>query len=363
MLYLFKENISLENVKEKYIETIKNDSRFTKEINEDLITIEEKYTKYCFYEGTIKDHIYFIKNKITNESINGTIDVSLAYSSKDFKLNGLKKSDSIIIDEFSSKVQNDKESKEDFKRFIDKINDKLEYLICQKHDIKPSRKIHLEISPIEKFSEYNETFYFEKIYEIHYRDSSKKGDYVSILSSVNLKFYKLEYVYSDEYHYYQELFRRPIVYIPSEYRTLYDIDGFKIFQSMKRKLQYNSEFDIYKKIKGNIDFYEYKQYKDYLYSGIYYFKIKKYLNRIIIDDEDIKRKIYLSFLTLHYNKDSGLFLYECGKSDMLPDNSETKLIKYLKISCLLGSMEAKKYLYEYYSSSLNFNESLKKRYS
>ncbi|MGM9969150.1 MAG: hypothetical protein ACI35S_02000 [Anaeroplasma sp.] len=363
-MYLFEKKLSLDEALTLYISSIKDDHRFKNDIDEKLISIEEKCYGYAFYDGFLHNQAYFIKKMDEESSIDGKIDLYISHSSGPFILHNLKKSFNVLsVEQLPQKVENERELKESFDIFINKTTEKLKFDICDRHHITPSRSIHIDIAPIENFDKLLKEYYYEIVYEIHYRDKTKKKDYVSVLSSVTSKFYRFEYVLSNSYMEFLKYFKRPIVHIPKEYIEYYYIDSFKVYESMNEKLNYSKKEDIYKKIRTNIEYCEYSQYKDYLYTGIFYFKIKKYLSKVIIDNDEIKRKIYLCFLTLNFNPESGIFLYKCGLYRLLPDNDIKKLIKYLKISYSLGSMEAKRLLYLHYNSSQYYDLYFVKKYS
>lgn len=364
MKLLFIDKLDKNNALLLFKKKIKEDSRFINDINDNLLTIEEKYQVYVYYEGYLHNHSYFIKNDISSKSINGNIDLMTNYISPLFLLNGLSKNmEYNEIEDLLEPIYNKKELDSDFNNFITIVKDKLIQDVCNKHNIKPSKGIFVDVAPIEGFHSLDEILYFERIYEFHYRDKSRKKDYVSILSSVTNNFFKLEFVYNEKYTTYLKYFKRPISYIPKEYIEYYYIQGFDTYLHMKNKLNYSKEIEIYKQVKGNISHLEYKKYKDYLYTGIFYFKIKSYLSRLSIDNEDIKKKIYLSYLTLKYNKESGLFLYECSLLNLLPDNSIPTRLRFLRISYSLGSLDAKTCLYRHYCKPIYYDEKAINKYS
>ncbi len=206
-------------------------------------------------------------------------------------------------------------------------------------------------------------YIYESVYIIRYRDKTQNKDYVSIYSSYHNDFYSFDFVKSNEYLEYKRKYARPISYIPKEFIELYYADSFKVYIQTINRLRYSSKREILRKIRINTKYIDNLEYKEYLYMGIYYFKIRKYLKKIKIDSNDIKRKIYLSYLCLYHNENAGLFLFECGKLGILNNCKIGYLIGLLKISYSLGSLEAKKLLYEQYSLPRYYDEYFINKYS
>ena len=75
-------------------------------------------------------------------------------------------------------------------------------------------------------------------------------------------------------------------------------------------------------------------------------------------NEKLKDKIFYYYLTLGHNKESGLELAKLIKLGLVSDSYPKMLMK----STELGSLEAKKYLIEYYKSPKYYNENILKRY-
>ncbi len=361
--YILKDNINKNIALELYKIKIQEDLRFAGEVNESLLTIEERYNSYYFFDCSIHNHAYFYNNKITNESIDGKIDIQLSYSDKDFILNELPKRSAAEAPGFEEKLLDDKKYDKVFKELIQNVKDKALSIITLKHNVKPSRYIHIDIGPLEGFHILNCEIYYEKVYIFRYRNEQKKKDFVSILSGYSQTFYQLEFVYSPEYIEFLTKYKRPIEYIPKEYLPYYYIDSFAVYHRVNKKLEFESSKGILKKIRDNISYENYSLYNDYLKSGIYYFRIHKYLKKLKIEQKPLRYHIYLAYLTLKYQKESGFFLYECSCLGILPKNDIPEKIRFLEASYRLGNLEAKKVLYEHYSMPLYFNSNMVKKYS
>lgn len=358
--YLLTSTINKEEALRIYIDEIKNNEMFIDEFDESLITLEEYYYCYGFYKSFIKDLKYFIKDQINNKIINGLIDMNTEYSSRGFIINNLSKDNAIEIED-EYEILNKTEFDKEYQFFIDKINDRLKLSITNVNRITPSKNVFIDVEPIKDFEEFSSDFYFEKVYLFRYRGSKKK-DHITIMSSINKSFYRLKF---EESLVYKEYLKhgRLFMIVPKYYLDEYDNEAFKTFRMAKKINEHMSDKDLYLKVKANIKNKENALYLDYLYLGIYYFKVRSFIKRIDINDENIKRRIYLSYLALGYNKDAGIFLYECAKLGLLYDNSLANQLRLLKKSYSLGSMHAKKYLYLHYSSYLYRDDYKLKKYS
>ena len=361
--FLFKSNISKDDAYKQYINTINTDLRYDKNIDENLLSIEEKYVSYYFIESAIYNHPYFYHNKLTSKEIDGKIDILYNYSDSDFILNELKKSDAEKIEDIELDLLDDKRYDNTYSFFIKEVKNKAMSNILSRHLISPSKYIHIDISPIEKFDINNINSYYEKVYIFRYRSPDKRDDYISILSSYSGNFYKFDFVKSIDYNNYLVKYKRPIEYIPKDYLDYYHNESFLAYINAEKALDFEQRNDLLVKIKKNIDYEAYSLHEKYLKMGIYYFKIRKYLKKIKNIDKPLKLHIYYSYLTLRYHNDSGVFLYKCAKLGLLGNISMNERIGYLLKSYKLKSLEAKKLLYEHYSSRDYYNEVMVKKYS
>lgn len=358
--YLINSSISKDEALNIYINQIKNNEMFIDSFDETLITEEECYYCYGFYKSFIKDLKYFIKDLINNKTINGLIDMNTEYSSRDFLINNLSKDDVIEFND-EVKILNKESFDKEYQFFIDKINDKLKYAITETNRITPSKNIFIDIEAIKDFEDFSSDLYYEKVYLFRYRGNKKK-DYITIISSTSKAFYKLEFEESLAYKEYLK-HGRLFMIVPKQYLSEYDNEAFKAFMMAKKIKNHMTDKELYIKVKSNLKNEENALYQDYLYLGIYYFKIRSLIKKININDKNLKRRIYLSYLALSYNKDAGLFLWDCAKLGLLYDNSIKQQLKFLNKSYNLGSMHAKKYLYLHYSSYLYHDEIKLKKYS
>ena len=361
--YLFDTTITSQEALELYKTKITADNRYIHELDESLITIEEDYNVYYFFDAEIFDHSYYYIDKVKNIKVDGKIDLYCVKTDSNFLLNNLNKYDtSTKIEDYINYID-DGEYKKVLLEFIEELKDKSITNICKKHNNKPSKNVHIDIDLISGFSNFKLEVYMEKVYNIRYRSNQNKNDYVSILSTITKNFYVFNFIYNDEYNKYLKLYKRPITYIPKSFLEYYYIDGFDVYNNVNKKLEFETYNSILKKIKENIEFEDYSPYNEYLYAGIFYFKIASYLKKLNCDSNDLKKKIYLSYLTLNYQSTSGLFLYECACLGLLEDNSINYKIKLLNCSFKLKNLTAKKCLYEHYKNPRYYDERMVKKYS
>lgn len=361
--FLFEDSIDMNFGLNIYKESISKDDRFINHIDESILTIEEKYFAYYNLDACINNHPYYYKNKLNNEECDGQVDICYVQTDKYFILNELVKNNAIQIDDANFDILNVESYDNCYKKFISSLKNKALELISKKHNIKPSRYNYIDVGLFDGFSKFEEEIYFERVYIFRYKSIQKKKDFISVFSCYNKKFYQLEFPYSQEYLEYYRLYKRPIEYIPSELLDLYYKDSFKAYKSTRKKLLFEQRDVILKKIKKSLNYESYSMYEDYLNSGIFYFKINRYLKKINTEDGDLKRKIYMAYLTLNYKKESGLFLYDCANLNLLDDKGNSMKIKFLECSYKLKNMRAKKILYDYYSMPINYNPALIKKYS
>lgn len=361
--FLFNSNITKDEALELYKNKIKEDKRYIKELDETILTIEEAFNVYYFFEADIVDHSYYYIDKEKSIKVDGKIDLYHIKSDSLFLLNNLSKYDSNVKLEDSIDYIEEDKYKLALNLFLDELKDKAITTICKKHNNHPSKHVHLDIDLISGFTNFKLDAYIEKVYIIRYRSVFNKNDYVSILSAVNKDFYSFEYVYNNEYNKYLKLYKRPLSYIPKTFIEYYYIDGFNVYININKKLEYETYNSILNKIKENIEYEDYTPYNEYLYAGIFYFRISSYLKKLVIDSNDLKKKIYLAYLTLSYQAGSGLFLYECATLGLLENNSINYRIKLLNYSYKLKNLMAKKLLYEHYKNPRYYDEKLVKKYS
>jgi hypothetical protein len=361
--YLFDNAITHEEALSIYIDKIKKDNRYINEIDETLITVEEDYNVYYFFDADIIDHSYYYIDKENNIKVDGKIDLYNNKSDPLFLLNNLSKYDSNAkLDDFNNYIYEEK-YKEALGLFLEELKDKAITTICKKHNNQPSKYVHIDIDLISGFTNYKLDVYIEKVYIFRYRSTVSKKDFISILSSVSKEFYSFEFIYNNEFNKYLKLYKRPLSYIPKTFIDYYYMDGFNTYVNVNKKLEFETYKSILAKIKENIEYEDYTPYNEYLYAGIFYFKISSYLKKMNTDNNELKKKIYLAYLTLNYQASSGLFLYECATLGLLEDNSVNYKIKLLNYSYKLKNLMAKKLLYEHYKNPRYYDERLLKKYS
>lgn len=362
-IFILEGNTDISSAYKFFEEEIKANPMYDKVYNKSVLGIEEMYIAYYFFDTNINDLPYFFVNNETGQKYNGKIDVSCLLNDSAFLLNGLNKEDFKEINDAELNIYNKKDYGKKHKLLINKIKDKTMEIITKRHNLKKNKNIYIDVAPIEEINSFKLSIYYEKVYVIRYKYSSFRKEYICILSDYNQRFYQFDFNKSIVFLEFLKKYRTPIEPIPKDYLNDYYKEAFKVYLNTLKKLEYESYRGLLKKIKNNIDYEEYNLYIDYLTTGIFYFRIKKYLKRLNINDENIRKRIMLSYLTLNYQKSSGLFLYECAKLNLLNDSSTKRQISFLQKSFYLGSLEAKKLLYDHYNEPIYYDEQLIKRYS
>lgn len=362
-MYILEEKLNLEDVYLIFENEIKNNPKYNKNFNKTLLSVEQMYFAYYFFDIKIDNLSYFYINNETNERYNGKLDMPYIMTDSLFILNELRKTNFKEADNVNLCVINDKDYDKKKKLLIKNIKEKALINITNLHKLNKNKNIHIDIAPIEKIDTFNLEIFYEKVYVIKYKPYSHKKEYTSILSDYNKHFYLFDYEKSECYLNYLKRYKYPIQVIPKEFlEDYYDI-SFNVYLKTLNKLEYENSKVLQRKIKNNIDYEEYNLYKDYLSMGIYYFKNKRYLKRLNSKEGNLRQRILFSFLTLNYQANSGVFLYECAKLNLLHDSTIKKQIYFLQKSYRLGSSEAKKILYDHYSQPMYYDELSIKRYS
>lgn len=361
-LFLLSDKLTIEEGKELYIKTIKNDIRFNHNISFDRLNIIDSYFDYYSYSLKILNLPYYLLDIKKDYHIDAKIDINFMYQDPNYVLNEINRNDETEISNTNNINLYDDKEKYFYKRVLELINIKA---INNALDINNSKykNVKLQIGLIDKFDECNIKKIYEHILIFYYKSLERKNDFISILSLYNKTFYKLEFEHNDSYLEFYKYHKRPNAYIPKEYLDYYYLNAYKAYLSINEKLKFETNGKILKKIKEGINYKDYSLYNDYLNLGIYYYKLNKYLSYYIYKGKTIKEKIYYAYLTLYYNKDSGLFLANCFDMDLLESKDINTKIKYLKISNSLKSLEAKTLLFKHYSSSLYYDEYKMKRYT
>lgn len=361
---IFIESINKDSAYIKYKDAIVSSSKFIKDINDELITIEEGYYIYCFYHGEIKDLEYLaIQN---NKNIKGKIDIEHDYFSGDFLLNDLSRdmaNNSInSLDGYNIFNMSDVIKCEKF--FINSIISKGEEMICKRHRVLLTNKDNkVDVVPIREFKVFNKDFYLEKVYKIHYVSKFKKKNYVSIISGVTGRVYELSYIINEEYKEFLKKYKNPIVYIPNFLKEDYYEKCYKIYLKTKEELRFLSEKELYKKIKDNIENNNHPNHEEYLLEGIFYFKKRGYLKYYnVIETNRLRITLLDLYLGLNYQNLCGYKLAEYYKLGIILGDNKDR-IKMLETSCRLGNVAAKKLLYEHYLEPKYYDEYYLKRYS
>lgn len=347
-------------LKELFINAIKESKMFVSDIEEELLAITKSCIAYPFYDGVIRNLEYLaVKN---GHQTTGKMDVSFNLSSPKFLIEEFKTKDfSLELDEYYEKdILNDDEIKEFEKKFINGILDKMKANICTRHNLFLNDKNNtIDIAPIKDFESLNKRFYFEEVVCFTYFDKSTKKTLKSVYSSLLKRFYKLDFIKKEEYKSYLKKYKRPLVYLPKEFYDDYYNLSYGVYLETCEQLKYITSSDLLKKIKSNIEYKSYTKYKEYLNQIIFYYKRKDYLKEFNIEAESLREQIFYYYLTLRHNNKSGLKLAELVKSHILNDS----YIRLLEISCKLGNQEAKKLLFEYYNHPATYSSIYLKRYS
>ena len=358
--YIFPCTSTKEEAIIKYKESIKNDNRFEDTVDDDLLTVEEDFNSYYFFEADIYNHNYYYVNKLKGEKIDGKLDIHYQMSDPEFLINGLDKKNA-NEDPLNEYIK--PKYKSSFDSFLLGIKEKAITSIYYRHNAHPSKNVYVDFDLIDGFDSLKLDIYIERILVFRYHQVSTKKDYISIYSLYKDEFYTLEFVNNHKYNDYLKIYRRPIEYIPKSLLDYYYIDSYNTYIDVNKKLEYETYQTILSKVKDNVDFPGYTSYNSYLNMGIYFFKNRTYLKKININVKELKRKIYLAYLSLKHNAESGLFLYECACLGLLEDNALSTKLKYLNYSYKLKNPKAKKILYEHYKEPRYYNEYFIKKYS
>ena len=358
--YIFPSTSSKEEALKKYKEKIQSDERYDNQIDEELLTIEEDFNSYYFFEADIYNHSYYYIDKLKGEKTDGKLDIHYQMSDPEFLLNGLDKKDGI---EDAENEYVKPKYKSSFDAFLNGIKEKALTNIYFRHNAHPSKNVYVDFDLIDGFDNFKLDIYIERILIFRYHQASTKKDYISVYSLYKKEFYTFDFISSKPYLDFLKIYKKPIEYIPENLRDYYFKDSYKTYLDVNKKLEYESYQAILDKVRSNVDYPDYASYNSYLNMGIYYFKNRGYLKKVNININELKKKIYLAYLSLRYNEDSGLFLYDCACLGLLEDNSLEYKLKLLNYSYKLKNPKAKKILYEHYKEPRFYNEFLIKKYS
>ncbi len=358
--YIFPSTSSKEEALKKYKDRIKEDTRFDDNVDEELLTIEEDFISYYFFEADIYNHNYYYADNLKAEKVDGKLDIHYQMSDPEFMLNGLDKKHAILNNEDEYIKPKYKTS---FDTFIEGIKEKATTSIYYRHNAHPSKNVYVDFDLIDGFDNFKVDIYIEKILIFRYHQANTKKDFVSIYSLFKNDFYTLDFISSKDYLDYLKLYKKPIEYVPRAYLDYYHKDSYSTYKDVNKKLEFESYQAILKKVRDNVDYPGYASYGSYLNMGIYYFRNRAYLKKIDININDLNRKIYLAYLSLKYNEESGVFLYECACLGLLDNNSLQNKLKLLGYSYRLKNPKAKRILYEHYKEPRFYNEAMIKKYS
>ena len=268
-------------------------------------------------------------------------------------INGINKNTKLIQINDNIEAFNNNEYNNFKSLYIKRLEDIAYQEAFKKIKEKKNNYNNIDIEPINEFTRLDEKIVYEEIYLFRYKYN--KESYLSIYSTLHKKFYEFNFPNSKLYYDYLSFHKKPIRCIPEKYYSLYYKKGFSIYLKVLNILKYTEERDLFNKIRLGLDKNS-NMYNDYVNILIFYFKNVGALWYYDINDDDINTKIMNSFLTLKYNKDAGVFLFECCKLELLEKNDINTRIKFLEISYHLKSDISKKYLYEHYSKYAFFNE-------
>lgn len=354
LYYEYKNTISSVDALELYKNEILNDIRIDCKLDEENLTIEEKYIPYTFFECEVNNHMYFFKDD--KNEINGYVDVKMAWPDLDFLKNGLLKDNLILSKE--NLLTDEKKIARNQKLFIKMLKDKMLENILIKHNL-VGTKHNIDISPLKDLKHYLLTIILERVYIFHYRNKLYRHDFISIISAVNKNVYLFDFPFSDAYYKFLHSYGKTIEYLPKEYRQLYYQRAYYIYFQMNKILEYEDKRSVYKKIKKNISYISSNIHDEYVDMGVYYFKNRSMLKYLKPKNESIIEKLYYSYLTLKFDCESGVYIYEF----LSLCNNDRLYLRFLEISYRLGSIKAKKLLYEHYSNPLFYNDYYLKKYS
>lgn len=362
-LFLFPDSLTIEEGKELFINKIISDERFTNEVVEDRLNIIDTYYGYYNYDLRIVDYPYYIKEIRGDYSYDGKANVNVSYTDPKFILNEFNKKKRVELEDKDKINLFDENHKDEIYKTVLKQIEKKVIGIALESSNKRRKDVRLEIGLIDKFDECKVEEYYEHILVFYYKSDERKKDFISVLSLHTKEFYTLEFEHSKEYLEFYSKYKRPSVYIPQSFIDFYYQKAFISYLNMQNKLKYESSTKILRKIKDGLGYKDYTPYQEYLDLGIYYFRQNKYLNKYESNYINLKERIYLSYLTLYYNKESGIFLANCTDLDLLDNNDVNYKLKLLRISYGLKSLEAKALLFKHYSSLLFYDEYKIKKYT
>ncbi len=356
MKYRIIHNNSLEDARSLYYKLLDNSEYIT--LDDKNLLIEKNYYLYMFFDGAIQNLRFFYTSN--NENSNGTIDVALVMSSPLSIKNRINKD--MRLQEISEEIIpfNKNAYQEDKKLFITEINNKayenaFSLIKCNK-----SKENKIDIEPIKDFSRLEEKYVYEEIYIFKYVLNGI--DYISIYSTANNIFYDFNFPKSESFLEYVKLHGRPISHIPKSYYNLYYSIGYRVYLNVLEIFKYSNEKELLKKIKKGLNKAS-NMFNEYIEILIFYYKYNKALKYLDDNNDNIKIKILYNYLSLKYKKQSGVYLYNCCKLNLLDKNDLNAKLKYLEISYSLKGEIAKNLLYQHYSNYAYFNERKKERYS
>lgn len=358
--FLSKSELSQEQVIEAFKNKITNLSKFSNDIDEELVVVTEGFWLYSFMDGFLKNLDYLVIQN--GKQTSGMIDCSHHFANKDFLLRKLNTKDFVEqeIDLKEYYCLNSKEPEDAQKEFIKGFYNKMTDSICERHHLLLTQKENaLDIAPIRDFNELQKRIYLEKVYKINYYNRITKKTYQSLYSTLQNDFYELDFIPSTEYQAFYKIFKRPIISLPKYLIPVYYDLVFDVYLKTQEELKYMQEKELLHKIKKNLQYKDYTKYNDYLLQMIFYFKKKNYLKELSLPTNQLKEELFFEYLTLRYHPDSGLKLAKKVQSGLIDDD----FVKLLKYASDLGNSYAKKELYVYYSSPRYFNEYYMKRYS
>lgn len=358
--YVFRNELSHEELIQIYKTKLLANPKFAKEMQEKNITITQGFWVYPIFDGSIKNLQYLTLRNGKQQS--GVIDVNCNMVSRDFLIRELS-TKQFIKEEHSIQeyvIFNLKDIEIYEKEFIERILDKAKKSVCKRHNlIFTDRMNAMDISPIKDFEVLEKKYFLEEVYCIDYFERGKKKPWKSYYSSLTNDFYSLDYCKSKEFELYYKSFKRPIVYIPKEYVMLYYDLSFQVYLDTEEELHYIKPSQLLAKLRKNIKYKEYTKHKDYLNQLIFYFRKKDYLREYQNLYKGLKYEILYCYLTLKYNPLSGYRLAELVSTHVIEDN----YLKLLEISARQDNTLAKKSLFEYYSDPYSYSDYHMKRYS
>lgn len=344
--FIFNQDLDENDLFSIFKEKLKNETRYLKQFDESLCSIQKGYIVYPFFEGEISNLEYFIINDSVKES--SFLNVTCNLADSDFILNEhqISNFNEAELDLNDLNIINIEKIANNKKKFISKIIDLATNNICNKHNlVLTNKKNSLDIAPIKDFKVYNEVFYVESVYCLNVHNKRFKKPFKSVYSPLKKEFYEFNFFKNEEYEYFLKVNKSPIVPIPKFLLDKYYKLAFDVYTNTNKELNYINKIELYFKLKKNVSHLENSKHFEYLLQLIFFYKKRNYLADLNYEANTLLDKIFYYYLTLKYQSESAYNLAQLVKMGYLSDN----YIKLLNISYKKDNLYARKELFDYFN--------------